>query len=62
MIPRFKEFIRRKKLTKKVKGKAKAPTCPANYTNATNYVNTPPYGSPPSVGGFTDSNFPGYPS
>jgi|TARA_R110000868_G_scaffold138335_1_gene352363 hypothetical protein len=61
----FKKFYSRinKKKTKRSSGATYPSSASSqNFNNAVNYVNTPPYGSPPSVGGFTDSNFPGYPS
>ena len=59
---RFKRFLKSRNHKKKKGLSYPSSINNQNYTNVVNYINTPPYGTPPQVGGITDGNFPGYPS
>ncbi len=57
----FYEKFRVKRKKRKFRRQNNNPL-PHSYLSDKNYVNTPPYGTPPSVGGFNDASYPGYPS
>lgn len=62
-MKKFKEFYKKRK--KKRLGKPSGPPDPVNLNHNLNnkhYANIPPYGTPPTVGNFSDDQFPSYPT